>query len=127
MPHERAGFRRHRTRGVATSDFSELALPSRYQGALHCLRLSLSTEGPAFLFRGLSSTILRAFPTNAATFAAVAWTMRLLQSEQLQDAVHDVQKDVHHAVESVRAPAFEQHQHAFLEWVALHCQMACEH
>lgn len=104
----------------------------RYQGGLHCLRHCLAAEGPAFLFRGLSSTILRAFPTNAATFAAVAWTMRLLQDEQLLGAVHDVQ----HAVEGVTAPAFnnvvttvvlEPQQHAFLEWAALRCQMACEH
>ncbi|XP_034242765.1 mitochondrial basic amino acids transporter-like [Thrips palmi] len=100
----------------------------RYQGALHCLRVSLSAEGPAFLFRGLSSTILRAFPTNAATFAAVAWTMRLLQDEQLHDAVQDMQ----HAVEAVRAPVVPAvnnvytEQQSLLECVALRCQMACE-
>lgn len=49
----------------------------RYTGALDCLRKSLRAEGYSCLYRGLNSTILRAFPTNAATFAVVTWTFRL--------------------------------------------------
>lgn len=50
---------------------------NRYSGALDCFRKSVRAEGYSFLFRGLNSTILRAFPTNAATFAVVTWTFRL--------------------------------------------------
>lgn len=51
---------------------------NRYLGAWDCLRKSVRVEGYTCLFRGLSSTLLRAFPTNAATFAVVTWTFRLL-------------------------------------------------
>ncbi|EZA52627.1 hypothetical protein DMN91_001677 [Ooceraea biroi] len=50
---------------------------NRYSGALDCLKKSVRAEGYTCLFRGLNSTILRAFPTNAATFAVVTWTFRL--------------------------------------------------
>lgn len=49
----------------------------RYSGALDCLKKSVRAEGYSCLYRGLNSTILRAFPTNAATFAVVTWTFRL--------------------------------------------------
>ncbi|KAK0169171.1 hypothetical protein PV327_011734 [Microctonus hyperodae] len=50
---------------------------SRYVGAIDCLKKSLNEEGVRCLFKGLNSTILRAFPTNAATFTVVNWTIRL--------------------------------------------------
>lgn len=50
----------------------------KYSGAIDCLRQSISAEGYSCLFRGLNSTIIRAFPTNAATFAVVTWSFRLL-------------------------------------------------
>ncbi|XP_043277027.1 mitochondrial basic amino acids transporter [Venturia canescens] len=53
----------------------------RYSGALDCLRQSMKTEGHKWLFRGLSSTIIRAFPTNAATFAVVTWTFRIFSDK----------------------------------------------
>ena len=53
----------------------------RYSGALDCLRKSINTEGYKWLFRGLNSTIIRAFPTNAATFAVVTWTFRIFGDE----------------------------------------------
>ncbi|XP_014216234.1 mitochondrial basic amino acids transporter-like [Copidosoma floridanum] len=46
---------------------------AKYNGAIDCFRKSVTSEGYGCLFRGLSSTILRAFPTNAATFAVVTW------------------------------------------------------
>ncbi|XP_039302538.1 mitochondrial basic amino acids transporter isoform X2 [Solenopsis invicta] len=58
---------------------------NRYSGALDCLRKSVRAEGYSCLYRGLNSTILRAFPTNAATFAVVTWTIRLL-GEQPNEA-----------------------------------------
>lgn len=53
---------------------------SRYSGAMDCLRQSISAEGYACLYRGLNSTIIRAFPTNAATFAVVTWSFRLMDN-----------------------------------------------
>lgn len=56
---------------------SRLQADSRYSGPIDCFRRSIKTEGYSCMFRGLSSTIIRAFPTNAATFVVVTWTMRL--------------------------------------------------
>lgn len=55
---------------------------SKYTGALDCLKKSISAEGYGFLSRGLTSTIVRAFPTNAACFTVVTWTFRLCQNEK---------------------------------------------
>ncbi|XP_076245466.1 mitochondrial basic amino acids transporter [Calliopsis andreniformis] len=49
-----------------------------YAGIYDCLRQSVRSEGYSCLYRGLNSTILRAFPTNAVTFTVVTWTFRLL-------------------------------------------------
>lgn len=51
---------------------------NHYLGAWDCLKKSIQTEGYSCLYKGLNSTIIRAFPTNAATFAVVTWTFRLL-------------------------------------------------
>lgn len=55
---------------------------AKYTGAMDCLRKSIQTEGYSFLARGLTSTILRAFPMNAACFTVVTWTFRLCSGEQ---------------------------------------------
>lgn len=44
---------------------------SNYRGTIDCLKKGIQTEGPRLLYRGLNSTIVRAFPVNAATFAVV--------------------------------------------------------
>ncbi|KAF7729631.1 hypothetical protein EC973_004004 [Apophysomyces ossiformis] len=51
--------------------------PNRYKGFIDCLRHCYKEEGYRIFFRGLTPTILRAFPSNAATFMAYTWTMRL--------------------------------------------------
>ena len=56
----------------------------RYAGMLDCLRQSVRAEGYSCLYRGLNSTIIRAFPTNAVTFTVVTWTFRLLEEEGSQ-------------------------------------------
>lgn len=43
----------------------------RYRGILDCVRQSYEAEGWRVFTRGLASTLLRAFPVNAATFATV--------------------------------------------------------
>ncbi|XP_065331830.1 mitochondrial basic amino acids transporter-like [Cloeon dipterum] len=56
---------------------SRLQADNRYKGMIDCYKQSYRDEGVRFLSRGLSSTMIRSFPTNAATFAAVAWVMRM--------------------------------------------------
>ncbi|KAK6636182.1 hypothetical protein RUM43_009835 [Polyplax serrata] len=53
--------------------------PRQYKSSLDCLVKCTRREGYRFLFRGLGPTLIRAFPTNAATWAVVTWTMRLLE------------------------------------------------
>lgn len=56
---------------------------NRYAGMIDCLKQSVKTEGYSCLYKGLSSTIIRAFPTNAVTFTVVTWTFRLLGEEDV--------------------------------------------
>ncbi|XP_053596008.1 mitochondrial basic amino acids transporter [Microplitis demolitor] len=49
----------------------------RYKNIVDCFKKSLKDDGLRCLFRGLNSTILRAFPSNAVTFTVVHWTLRL--------------------------------------------------
>uniref|UniRef100_A0A3Q3JH62 Uncharacterized protein n=1 Tax=Monopterus albus TaxID=43700 RepID=A0A3Q3JH62_MONAL len=44
---------------------------SQYNGIMDCVRQSLQKEGWRAFTRGLTSTLLRAFPVNATTFATV--------------------------------------------------------
>lgn len=50
----------------------------RYKGTYDCLRRSYRAEGLQVLFRGLNATLIRAFPTNAATFLAYTIVMRTI-------------------------------------------------
>ena len=51
---------------------------SKYKGVLDCTIKSVQEEGYTVLFRGLNATLLRAFPTNAATLATVTVMLKLL-------------------------------------------------
>ncbi|KAF7996324.1 hypothetical protein HCN44_001956 [Aphidius gifuensis] len=55
----------------------------KYNGAIDCFKKSIKQEGFICLFRGLNSTIIRAFPTNAATFAVVNWTFRIFDDNSI--------------------------------------------
>lgn len=55
----------------------DLLCDCRYTGIVDCFRRSYQDEGWRFLTRGLTSTMIRSFPTNAATFATVTWVMRV--------------------------------------------------
>lgn len=48
----------------------------KYSGAIDCLKKTYQAEGYSAFSRGLVSTVIRAFPTNAATFTVVTWIMR---------------------------------------------------
>ncbi|KAJ3160088.1 hypothetical protein HDU88_008360 [Geranomyces variabilis] len=50
----------------------------RYRNTMHCLREIVRHEGWRVLFSGWGATAIRAFPTNAATFYAVAFAKRWL-------------------------------------------------
>lgn len=50
----------------------------QYKGSLDCARQVWAAEGARGFLRGLSPTLLRAMPVNAATFAAFEMTMRYI-------------------------------------------------
>ena len=54
----------------------------QYKGILNCLKQSVASEGYSCLFRGVGSTVIRAFPTNAATMGVVTWIMKTFSEEQ---------------------------------------------
>ncbi|XP_053231162.1 mitochondrial basic amino acids transporter [Podarcis raffonei] len=56
----------------------------RYHGILDCVRKSYHAEGLRVFTRGLTSTLLRAFPVNAATFATVTVFLMYMRSEENQ-------------------------------------------
>ncbi|KAG1219509.1 hypothetical protein G6F35_007431 [Rhizopus arrhizus] len=63
--------------------------PQRYKGMIDCLKRSYYEEGWRIFFKGLTPTIVRAFPSNAATFAAYTWTMNTFQlnKESYKEAI----------------------------------------
>lgn len=67
---------------------------SKYRGIAHCLKTSIANEGVGVLFRGLNSSLIRAFPTNAATFAVVTWTMKTFQGQQEEAETHQSWREI---------------------------------
>lgn len=61
----------------------------KYKGLWDCMRKSYKTEGLSVFARGLNSTIIRAFPTNAATFAVVTWVFTIFNSPNAKIDVDD--------------------------------------
>ena len=57
---------------------------TKYSGnAMQCLKATVATEGMATMFRGMGSTVIRAFPVNAATMGVVTLIMRSFTKEDL--------------------------------------------
>ncbi len=54
---------------------SRLQADARFASSRQVVLETYRTEGLAVFMRGCSPTLLRAFPTNAATFAVVTWTL----------------------------------------------------
>lgn len=54
----------------------------QYNGIMDCTRQSLEREGWRVFTRGLTSTLLRAFPVNAATFATVTLFLMYVRQEE---------------------------------------------
>ncbi|XP_065167783.1 mitochondrial basic amino acids transporter-like [Atheta coriaria] len=53
---------------------------SRYSNAWDCYKKSIAQNGHRVLFRGLTPTLVRAFPVNAVVFTVVTWTLRVLEN-----------------------------------------------
>lgn len=54
---------------------SRLQADTRYASSAQVVLETYKKEGLSVFMRGCSPTLLRAFPTNAATFAVVSWTL----------------------------------------------------
>ena len=63
----------------------------QYQGALDCFKKTVGSEGYRALFYGLNSTLLRAFPVNAAVLVVVRWVQGL-GSQTQEEAVRRTNK-----------------------------------
>lgn len=50
-------------------------LAYRFNGYSDCIRAATISDGYGVYFRGLNATLLRAFPTNAATFAVGSYSI----------------------------------------------------
>ncbi|CAG9835186.1 unnamed protein product [Diabrotica balteata] len=53
----------------------------QYSGLYDCFKKTVNTEGYRSLYRGMTPTLIRAFPVNAVTFFVVTWTMRIANME----------------------------------------------
>lgn len=77
--------------------------PKLYTGIADCVRKGYNAEGIMFFSRGLTSTLIRAFPMNAACFLVVSYVMKLSQVQTM------VEVDIHQpeamaVIGSVTAP-----------------------
>ncbi|XP_014840085.1 PREDICTED: mitochondrial basic amino acids transporter-like isoform X1 [Poecilia mexicana] len=55
---------------------------NQYSGIADCVRQSVRKEGYMVFTRGLTSTVIRAFPVNAATFATVTLVLTYARGEE---------------------------------------------
>ncbi|XP_064536961.1 mitochondrial basic amino acids transporter isoform X2 [Drosophila montana] len=62
-----------------------------YNGFVDCAVKKYEKEGIKFFFRGLNSTLLRAFPMNAACFFVVAWTLDFCKKNGIDMIGHSKQ------------------------------------
>jgi solute carrier family 25 carnitine/acylcarnitine transporter 20/29 len=60
-----------------------------YNGFFDCVVKSYKAEGWGVFTRGLGSTMLRAFPVNAATFTTVAMVLRYMKAGEEDDGAYD--------------------------------------
>ena len=63
---------------------------NQYSSIVDCVRQSIRKEGYMVFTRGLTSTLLRAFPVNAATFATV--TLVLMYSRGVEEEPEDCEQ-----------------------------------
>ncbi|XP_033235227.1 mitochondrial basic amino acids transporter isoform X1 [Drosophila pseudoobscura] len=60
---------------------------AKYNGFIDCAKKGFEKEGTLFFFRGLNSTLIRAFPMNAACFFVVSWIMDLFNKNGMDMAM----------------------------------------
>lgn len=80
----------------------------RYAGLVDCLRQTVTKEGYSCLYRGLSSTIIRAFPTNAVTLTVVAWVFRLFGQDDESQKRRTMERSISGDVSGTREPFLEK-------------------
>lgn len=56
----------------------------KYSGAVDCVKKSYQVEGMHFFTRGLTSTLLRAFPMNAVCFLVVSYVMKFFEKNPVE-------------------------------------------
>ncbi|KRG00401.1 uncharacterized protein Dwil_GK28001 [Drosophila willistoni] len=61
---------------------------AKYNGFVDCAIKGYGKEGIHFFFRGLSSTLIRAFPMNAACFFVVSWVLDFFNSKGVDMVVN---------------------------------------
>lgn len=76
--------------------------PEKYFSFADCLRKSVQSEGLVCLTRGLTPTLIRAFPTNAVTFTVVTWVFRL--ADLGFDSLENIKTEVVSSFESLTIP-----------------------
>ncbi|KMY89488.1 mitochondrial basic amino acids transporter isoform X1 [Drosophila simulans] len=64
-----------------------LGANAKYNGFIDCAMKGFRNEGPQFFFRGLNSTLIRAFPMNAACFFVVSWVLDFFNAKGGMDSV----------------------------------------
>jgi len=73
-----------------------------YKGYSHCLKLGLESEGSKFLLRGVCSTVIRAFPTNAVTFGVYSFVMKKWGYEkEEEDTLENLRKRIEYQVNDI--------------------------
>ena len=65
-------------------------MTNEYKGFWDCCVKSYRSEGIAFFSKGLCSTLLRAFPVNAATFGGVELVLRLARDSAEDDGSYEL-------------------------------------
>ena len=60
-------------------------LRREYRGLWHCLIKSCQTEGVQFLFKGMAPTVIRAFPSNAATLSVYSLMTSYFHRKRFSD------------------------------------------
>lgn len=60
-------------------------IASQYTSTWDCVKKSVHSEGFRVFTRGLGSTLIRAFPTNAACFTVVTWVFRMAHAESFSN------------------------------------------
>lgn len=79
-----------------------LSGPKKYNGIIDCVQKCYHEEGLACFSRGLTSTLIRAFPVNAACFLVVSWVLKLCNNTNLN--IDITTREQYHVVGSVSTP-----------------------